>query len=133
MNGNIERVTTQDAPSPAGHYAQATAWRDIAFVSGQLPLRPDGTHMADQPFEDQARQVLANLFAVLKASDSGPEFVLRVTAYIVGVRNWPRFNEIYAAAFGDVRPARTVVPVPELHHGCLIEVEAIDVRASDAV
>ncbi|WP_348270476.1 RidA family protein [Bosea sp. LC85] len=42
--------------------------------------------------------------------------------------NWPEFNRIYAEAFGDHRPARSVVPVPELHHGYLIEIEAVAVR-----
>jgi len=53
-----------------------------------------------------------------------------MTAYIVGVENWPAFNRIYAEVFGDAKPARTVVPVPELHHGYLVEVEAIAVRRS---
>ena len=56
--------------------------------------------------------------------------MLRVTAYSVGVENWPAFNRIYAEVFGDAKPARTVVPVPELHHGYLVEVEAIAVRRS---
>ena len=54
--------------------------------------------------------------------------MLRMTAYIVGVENWPALNRIYAEVFGDAKPARTVVPVPELHHGSLVEVEAIAVR-----
>ncbi|WP_331684811.1 RidA family protein [Consotaella aegiceratis] len=128
MTDGIERIGTPDAPAPAGHYSQATAWRDLVFVSGQLPSLPDGTRLADKPFEDQARQALANVFAILKAAGSGPEHVLRVTAYIVGVENWPAFNATYAAAFGDARPARTIVPVPELHFGCQVELEAIAVR-----
>ena len=47
-----------------------------------------------------------------------------------GRQNWPAFNRIYAEMFGDAKPARTVVPVPELHHGYLVEVEAIAVRRS---
>lgn len=52
-----------------------------------------------------------------------------LTAYIVGVVNWPAFNKVYAELMGDARPARTVVPVPELHHGYLVEVDAIGVRS----
>ena len=47
---------------------------------------------------------------------------------VVGVENWPAFNAIYAEIFGAARPARSVVPVPSLHHGCLIELEAIAAR-----
>ena len=128
----IERIDTPDAPSPAGHYAQATAWRDLVFVSGQLPPRPDRTHLVDGSFKDQASQALTNLFAVLRAAGSGPEHVLRVTAYVVGIENWPAFNKVFAAAFGDIKPARAIVPAPELHFGYLVEVEAIAVRASNA-
>ena len=125
MADEIIRIATSDAPAPAGHYAQATAWRDLVFVSGQLGVRSDGEHMVSESFEVQARQALGNMLAVLAAAGCGAEQVLRVTAYIVGVENWPAFNTVYAALMGDARPARTVVPVPELHHGYLIEVEAV--------
>ncbi len=125
---DIERISVDGVAPPAGHYSPATAWRDLVFISGQLPSRPDGTHTADQPFEVQARQVLDNLFAVLAAAGSSPERVLKVTVYIVGVAHWPAFNRVYAELFGDAKPARCVVPVPELHHGYLVEVEAIATR-----
>jgi enamine deaminase RidA (YjgF/YER057c/UK114 family) len=97
----------------------------MAYVSGQLPVRPDGTHAPEATFEDQAHQALDNLLAVVKAAGSAPQRLVRVTAYIVGVENWPRFNAIYAARLGDIRPARTVVPVPELHYGYLVEIDAV--------
>ncbi|MDR3435280.1 RidA family protein [Telmatospirillum sp.] len=122
---SIERIVTEAAPSPSGHYVQATAWSDLVFISGQLPVRPDGSHTADLVFEDQARQALANLLAVLAAAGSDPGLVLKVTAYITGVEHWPTFNRVFADAFADARPARAVVPVPALHHGYLIEIEAI--------
>jgi len=123
----IERLHTTAAPSPGGHYVQATKFGDLIFVSGQLPTLPDGTQTADAPFEIQARQALANLLAILAAAGSGPDSVLKVTAYVVGVDNWPIFNRIFAECFGDARPARAVVPVPELHHHFLVEVEAVAV------
>lgn len=126
---DITPVSTPDAPVPAGHYAQAVAFGDCIFVSGQLAVRADGTHGADETFEDQTRIVLANAFAILRAAGSGPERVLKVTAYIVGVEHWPAFNRVYAEVFGDWRPARSVVPVPELHHGYLVEVELIAGRS----
>ena len=55
--------------------------------------------------------------------------MLRVTAYIVGLENWPVFDRIYAELIGTVKPARTVVPVPELHHGYRVEIEAVAIRA----
>ena len=97
----------------------------IVYVSGQLGVRPDGSHTRDLPFKEQARQALLNLLAVLEGEGLGPENLLKVTAYIVGVANWPAFNEVYAQIMGNSRPARSVVPVPELHFGYLVEVDAI--------
>jgi 2-iminobutanoate/2-iminopropanoate deaminase len=128
MTDKITRIATDDAPTPAGHYAQATAWRDLVFASGQLGVRPNGEHTAGESFEVQARQALGNVLEVLAAADCGPTQVLRVTAYIVGVENWLAFNTVYAEILGNACPARTVVPVPELHHGYLVEVEAIAAR-----
>ena len=121
----ITSVLTDQAPTPAGHYVQATVCGNVVYASGQLPLRPDGGHYPGASFEDQARQALANLFAVIEAAGGSADRIVKVTAYIVGVEHWPRFNAIYAAAFGQARPARTVVPVSELHHGYLVEVDAI--------
>ncbi len=125
----ITRITSPQVPTPAGHYSHATAWRDLVFVSGQLGPRTDGTHTSGEPFEAQARQVLANLLAILAEAGCGPDRVVRATAYIVGVENWPVFNRVYAEVFGDAKPARTVVPVAALNHGYLVEVEAIAAKA----
>ncbi len=130
MSGFLERVTSADAPTPEGHYSQATAWNGLVFVSGQLGVRPDGMHTTEAPFEVQARQAVDNVLAVLRAAGCGPEGILRVTAYIVGVENWPEFNQVYASVLGDAKPARTVVPVSELHHGYLVEIDAIGVRGA---
>ena len=121
----IERISTERAPAPGGHYSQAIAHGGLVYVSGQLPLRPDGTRKTDAGFEEQTQTALDNLFVLLHAANSDPQRLLKVTAYIVGIENWPRFDAIYAAVLGDARPARSVVPVEELHYGCLIEIDAI--------
>jgi len=111
-------VLSDAAPRPAGHYSQAMIAGQQVFISGQLPIRPDSASLPDDGFESQAEQAIA-------------ERLVRVTAYIVGVENWPRFNAVYAAMLPNARPARTVVPVPELHHGYLVEVDAIAFLADD--
>ncbi|HEY0956003.1 MAG TPA: RidA family protein [Roseateles sp.] len=110
---------------PGGHYSHAVRHGDLVFVSGQLGARPDGTHTADLPFEDQVRQSLANLRAALQSAGADLGDLLKVTAYIVDVVNWPRFNAIYAEVMGPTKPARSVVPVPELHYGYLVEIDAV--------
>ena len=122
------RVTTlapEGLARPGGHYSHARRFGDLVFTSGQLPIRPDGSHTADRPFEEQARQAMANVLAAVRAAGAGPQDILKVTVYIAGVDLWPRFNAVYAEVMGEARPARTVVPVPELHYGYLVEVDAI--------
>ena len=128
MSAPITAVETSAAPRPQGHYAQAVEAGGFVFVSGQLAARADGTPLADMPFEQQARQALANVLAIVAGAGLGRDRIAKVTAYLVGVEHWPVFNAIYAEAFGEHRPARAVVPVPALHHGYLIELEAIAVR-----
>ncbi len=127
-----QSITTDRAPTAAGHYAQGKLAGETLYISGQLPIRPDKTPLPDDRFETQAAQAIDNMLAILEAAGGTPADLLRVTAYIVGVVNWPLFNQIYAARLGDARPARTVVPVPELHYGYLVEVDAIALIGSAA-
>lgn len=118
-------VAAPEAPQPQGHYSMAIRHGGIVYVSGQLPVRPDGSHTKDLPFEEQARQALRNLLAVLEGAGLGSQNLLKVTAYIVGVAHWPAFNAVYAQVMEESRPARSVVSVPELHFGYLVEVDAV--------
>lgn len=125
MAGNLKVIHTADAAAPGGHYSQAVAHAGVVYVSGQLPVRANGEHSADQPFEIQASIALDNLMAILREARLSPRDLLKVTVYVVGIEHWPAFDRIYAHYLGDHRPARAVVPVPVLHHGYLIEIEAV--------
>ena len=111
--------------SPHAHYVPALGYGGLVFTSGQLPFLDDGSPAGDRPFDDQVRQVLANLDRVLANAGTSRDRVLHVTAYLFGIEHWDAFNAIYAEFFGDWRPTRTVVPVPNLHFGYLLEVEAV--------
>lgn len=130
MSGKIETLEPESLAKPGGHYSHAARYGDLIFTAGQLGIRPDGSHTVEAGFDAQVRQALANVLAALHAAGAEPPDVLKVTAYIVGAENWPRFNAIYAQVMGEVRPARTVVPVPELHYGYLVEIDAVAVRGS---
>ena len=127
----IEPIIVPGSAAPAGHYSAGVRHGGLLYVSGQLGVRPDGSHTANESFEDQVRAALGNVMRVLGAAGLGPADVVKVTAYIVGVENWPRFNAIYAEVMGTAKPARAVVPVPELHFGYLIELEAIAAYRED--
>ncbi|MGQ7863175.1 RidA family protein [Pseudomonas sp. 32A] len=118
-------IHTPAASAPAGHYSQAVSHQGTLYISGQLPVSPGGRHNLEASFAEQAQVALDNLLAILKSAGGSPADLVKVTVYVVGVKHWPEFDRLYAAALGDHRPARAVVPVPELHHGYLIEIEAV--------
>ncbi len=118
-------ISTPDAPAPAGHYAQAIAHQGTLYISGQLPINPATGAHEHGDLEAQLQRTLANLDAILRAANTSRDRVLRVTIYVADIALWPRVNATYAAFFGAHRPARTVVPTPPLHHGFLIELDAI--------
>ena len=123
-------ITTPAAPLPAGHYSQAIVHGGLVYVAGQLPIDPETRRpLADAEVEAQTERALRNLQAVLEAAGSRLDLVLRVTVYVADVALWPRVNAAYAAFFGAHRPARTVVPTGLLHHGLLVEVDAVAAAA----
>ncbi len=98
---------------------------DQVFISGQLPIQPDGTQLTDRSFEEQARQVLENVDACLACVDLDRTRLTQVRIYVTDINNWPRFNELYASWIGEHRPARAVAGVAQLHFGFGVEVEAV--------
>lgn len=122
----IRAVSTRAAPEPAGHYSQAIVENGFVFVAGQLPIDPaTGEIAAPDDIESQTRQVLRNVEAILHAAGSGIDRLVSVTIFVTSRSQWPAVDRTYAEVLGAHRPARAVIPVPELRPGCLIEVQAI--------
>lgn len=111
--------------APGGHYTHAVTANGFVFVAGQLPIAPDGAKLADAPFEQQAQRTLDNVAAALTGAGTSIERLVQVRVYVIDIKLWPAFNAIYAQWIGTARPARAVVPVPELHYGFKIEIEAV--------
>jgi 2-iminobutanoate/2-iminopropanoate deaminase len=121
----MKAILTDNAPRPAGHYAQAIVHHNTAYISGQLAIDPKtGTKCLDS-IEEETLQVLKNLSAILTAAGSDINKVLKTTVYIADASLWGQVNEAYGAFFGDHRPARAVVPTKELPFGFRVEIEAI--------
>jgi 2-iminobutanoate/2-iminopropanoate deaminase len=125
MAGDIASINPDTMAAPGGHYSHSVVAGGFVFVSGQLPIAPDGSKLNDAPFERQAQQVLDNIAAALTAAGSSVERLVQVRVYVTDIQSWPAFNSLYAKWAGAARPARAVVPVPELHYGFKIEVEAV--------
>ncbi len=121
----IQTIKTEAAPLPAGHYSQAKVWQGVAYVAGQLPIDPLTGRKEVGTIEEQTAQVIRNIEAVLSAAGSDLSKILRVTVYISDIELWGRVNQVYSQLMGDNRPARTVVPVNQLHYGFQIEMDVI--------
>ncbi|HEU4828664.1 MAG TPA: RidA family protein [Gemmatimonadales bacterium] len=119
-------ISTRAAPEPAGHYSQAVVEGGFIFLAGQLPVDPaTGEIAGPDDIESQTRQVLRNVEAILQAAGSGLDRLVSVTIFVTSRSQWPEVDRVYADMLGPHRPARAVIPVPELRPGCLIEVQAI--------
>src|SRR6476659_5150358 len=125
MPNAISYMNPADMAPPGGHYSHAVGAGGFVFVSGQLPITPDGKKLTGATFEQQAEQVLENVRRALIGAGSSVERVVQVRVYISDIELWPQFNSIYALWAGAARPARAVVPVPTLHYGLKLEVEAV--------
>jgi 2-iminobutanoate/2-iminopropanoate deaminase len=121
----MRAIHTDDAPSPAGHYAQGIAHAGVVYVAGMLPKDPTWPDAPHGTVEEQVERTMRNVEAVLRAGGSALDQLLSVTIYVTDLALWPRVNAAFAAVMGDHRPARTVVPVPALAAGYLVEIQAI--------
>jgi reactive intermediate/imine deaminase len=121
----MKAISTPAAPTARGHYSQAIVHGGLVYVAGQLPLVPNAPEKKLSTFDEQARQVIDNVIAILSEAGSGAHLILKATVYIADVSHWPAFNAIYAEFLGGHKPARTVVPVAQLHYGYLVEMDVI--------
>ena len=120
----IKTIESNKAPAPVGPYSPALQVDNLLFISGQIPLTPDGTLIAGD-FEAETRQVLENVSALL--SDAGLDWanVIKVGIFTTDLSQFNLINEIYAEYVNAPFPARAAVEVAALPKGARIEMEAI--------
>jgi len=121
----IRTIQTEKAPIPAGHYSQAVVYNGLVFVAGQLAIDPQTGERKLGSIEEQTEQALKNVSEILKAAGSDLNLVLKMTVFVTDIGLWERVNEVYSRVLGDHRPARAVIPTRDLHHGFLIEIDAV--------
>lgn len=121
----MEYVATPDAPAAIGPYSQAVKANGVLYTSGQIALDPKSGTIVEGGFEVQARRVMDNLAAILRAGGTDFPNVLKATVYVTDLGNFDTLNKIYASYFGDHKPARTTIEVPKLPKGSLLEVDLV--------
>ena len=120
----VQPIPTPSAPAVAGPYSPAVRAGDWIVLAGQVPLDPATGALVPGDAAAQAHQVLANIVAVL--TDCGAQLtdVAKTTVFVTDLGDFAAVNEVYAAAFGDHRPARSTVQVAALPAGAKVEIEA---------
>ena len=123
----IEPIETNSAPKPVGPYNQAVLVENWLYCSGQIALDPStGVMIGNGNIEEETRQVLKNLMAVVEAAGGESSNVIRTTIYLTDLNDFAKVNAIYAETFaGSASPARACVEVSNLPKGGKIEVDCI--------
>ena len=118
-------VSTLAAPAAIGPYSQAMVHNGLVWCSGQVALDPATGELVDGDVQDETRQVLKNLAAVLMAAGSDLDRVLRATVYLKDLNDFGVVNAVYAEAFGAHRPARACIEVARLPKDVRVEISVV--------
>lgn len=121
----IEPVHSEHAPKAVGPYSQAMRHGDMLYLSGQIGLDPATGALVGESVEDQARQVMRNLSAVLAAGGASTSDIIKANIFLVDMADFPGINAIYAEWLGSHRPARATVAVAALPLGAKVEIDLI--------
>jgi 2-iminobutanoate/2-iminopropanoate deaminase len=120
-------VSTADAPKAQGPYSQAVRAGGLLFLAGQIPLDPVTGDLVGGDVGVQARRVLDNIGAVLKAGDLSFADVVRTTVFLADMNDFAAMNQVYGRYFSEPYPARATVEVARLPRDARIEIDAIAV------
>lgn len=120
-----EIIATQQAPAAIGPYSQAVKVGGLLFTSGMIPIDPATNALVEGGIEVQAERALENVKALLEASGSSMDKVVKTVVFIKNMDDFAKVNEIYARYFTSDYPARSCVEVARLPKDVLIEMEAI--------
>lgn len=118
-------IHTDKAPAAIGPYSQAIQVGQMLFTSGQVPIDPETGAIVEGGIQEQARQSLNNIKAILNAAGTNMGAVVKTTVFLQDMNDFAAMNEVYAQFFQEPYPARSAVQVDRLPKDALVEIEAI--------
>lgn len=121
----LDFVSTDQAPAAIGPYSQAVVSGGLVYTAGQIPLDPATMEVVPGDVAAQTRRVMQNLSAILAAAGSDLSLVVKTTVFLRDMADFAAMNEVYAAAFGAHRPARSTVAVAGLPRDVRVELEVV--------
>lgn len=113
------------APKAVGPYSQAVVYNNTVYCSGQIALDPGNMNLVSDNIEEQTKQVMKNLEAVLLEAGSNFGKVVKCTIYILDMKHFETVNRVYGSFFGEEPPARETVAVSALPKGAAVEISCI--------
>lgn len=126
MTTSLTAIHSNQAPQAIGPYSQAIQCErsKLLFLSGQIPIDPHTHTIAGEGVKEQTRQVMTNLAAVLEASGTTFQQVLKTTIYLTDMAHFEEVNSVYCEYFTEPYPARVTIAVKELPRQVLVEIDA---------
>ncbi|CAG81960.2 Endoribonuclease L-PSP/chorismate mutase-like protein [Yarrowia lipolytica] len=124
INMSAVPFNTDKAPKPVAAYSQAVKAGGFLYVSGQVPLKPDGSKH-EGSLQEQTVQVLENLKNIIVEAGSSWDKIVKVTIYVTDMGKFGEINEVYAKYFDQHRAARTTIGVAALPLGFQVEMDAV--------
>jgi 2-iminobutanoate/2-iminopropanoate deaminase len=123
----IEEIKTENAPKAIGPYSQGIIANGFVFASGQIALDPATGELITGLVEEQAHLVLKNLKAVIEASGSSMDKIVKCTVFLEDMNDYGAVNAVYGEYFNAPYPARAAIQVARLPKDVKVEIEAIAV------
>ena len=121
-------ISTNNAPAAIGPYSQAIEANGMLFLSGMLPIDPTTGYLFPGGIKEQTAQIFMNIKAVLSAAGVNVTNIVKTTVYLDDMSLFGGMNEVYAAQFSDIFPARSAIAVKTLPKNALVEIEVIAVK-----
>ena len=125
MSATRQRISTERAPKAVGPYSQGIRAGELVFTAGQIPINPATGTIEAVTIEEQTRQALENVRAVLEAAGSGLDRVVKTTVFMTDLKEFQAMNGVYATFFPSDPPARSAFQVVALPLGAKIEIECV--------
>lgn len=120
-----KRFETDKAAVLGGPYSQAVIYDGLIYLSGQGPILPGSNRVSPGTIEEETALTLENIRMILEEAGSSMDKVLKVTVYLLSIKEYSRFNEVYRRYFQGVLPARSCIQAAKLPFGIRVEIDAV--------
>ncbi|MFC6989686.1 Rid family detoxifying hydrolase [Haloplanus sp. GCM10025708] len=122
----MEEITTDNAPSfEAAPLSQATKVGNTIYVSGQLGIDPQSEELVSSDVQEQTKQTIENIAAVLEAAGASLDDIVNTTVFLSDLKHYDDVNEVYSESLSEPYPSRSAIEVGDLVLDGDVEIEVI--------